>query len=348
MDLTIPLQRGLDGALTWDRFGGYRVPFLPAGNKLGVFDGTVRATNNYFDESLGSVEQEAEPLPITFHVNPSLVVLDNRAFGDEFIADCVEPSTVLLQMMRYAFRVKALGFEVARFEFVTSHPAFYARTSAVETWVVQTEPDVFGYESEGSDEFAIVHRWAPAPDFTTGYQAGITAKARGIGMEAQVRFPFVVRPWNYAAFETAGQVAEILPPTVISGCIPGGPSSVGTSYEEKTSETRTRSISSAISQDFSRQFGEAFSQTYNISNSQTFAETQSRAVKTGNTAEIGASDSVTDMFSVDYSTKRATTLGWAGSRTTGHHRCYVGRASNDRRTDDLSTFTDSGSGRVVR
>ena len=193
VDLTIPLQRGLDGKLTWERFGGYRVPFLPAGNKLGVFDGTVRATNNYFDQSLGSVEQEVEPLPVTFHVNPSLIVLDNRAFGDDFIADCTEPSTVLLQMMRYAFRVKALGFEVARFEFVTT-PGLLRADLSRDTWVIQTDLDVFGYESGGSDEFAIVHRWSPAPDFSTGYQAGITAVARGVGMEKRVHFPFIVRP----------------------------------------------------------------------------------------------------------------------------------------------------------
>ena len=342
VDLTIPLQVGLDGALNW-RFGGYRVPFLPAGNKLGVFDGRVWATNHFYNPNQTPIEQEAEPLDVTFHVNPSLVVLDNRAFGDDFIADCVEPSTVLLQTMRYAFRVKALGFDPARFDFVTTEGLLRADLSR-NVWVVQTEPDAFGYEADGNDEFAIVHRWAPAPTFTTGYQAGITAAARGVGMEKRVHFPFIVRPWTYAAFETPGQVAELLPPTQITGCIPGGPSSLGTTYEESVSETKMRSISTAISRGFERSFQEAFTESYDFSESVGFSETESQSTTIGNTAEIGASTSVTDMFSATNTLSRDESFNWERDERRGTTGVYTVSGNHDTRTDDFENYDASDSG----
>ena len=153
-------------------------------------------------------------------------------------------------------------------------------------------------------------------------------------------------PWTYAAFETPGLVAEILPPTSISGCIPGGPSSIGTTYSESTSETRSRSVESSIKRDFSRSFGEQFEQSYSFADTQSFSETRSQMVTTGNTASIGASETVTDLFSATNSLSRGTKLGWEIDERRGTTGTSSITGSRDRRTDHLNTFEDSGSGQV--
>lgn len=121
VDFAVPLQVGADGLLVWERFGGYKIPFSITGDQLGYFDGTVFATNQYFDETRAPVEQpERTRVATTIVMLPSLVVLDHRAFGDTFVADCAEPATNLIEMVRYGFRVKAVGFEPTRWYFALS------------------------------------------------------------------------------------------------------------------------------------------------------------------------------------------------------------------------------------
>ena len=309
VDFSVALSRGLDGALTWERFGGYRVPFLPAGNKLGHFSGAVYATNHYFDESRGPEQQEANWARVELTVGPSLVVLDNRAVGEDFVADCAEPSTVMLQRMSYALRVKALGFEPTRFGFVTT-PGLLQANPAEDAWLVNTEPASFDFDSVEGDERAILHRWTPAPAFTTGYQAGITAVASGAETEKRIHFPFIVRPWTYPAFEELGELAEIHEAQAVSGCIDGGPSSIETSYSEAVSETRGRSLQSSLFADVDTVFHEDFSDTYNHEERPSFLENATPTVILTDLTAVVPSSSSSDLFSSSSQRERRETLAW--------------------------------------
>lgn len=331
VDFSVPLQPGLDGSLTWQRFGEYRVPFLPSGDKLGRFEGTVFAENHFFagateffpPEQEGTVRQEVDALTVTFHVLPSVVVLDNRAFGDDFIADCVDPTVEVLTALRYALRVKALGFAPARFEFTTS-PGLLQESPALEAYITNEDAERFGFASNGANEFALVHRWSPPPSYSVGYYADIGVTARGVGIERAVVFPFIVRPWTYPLLGGRAELAEIFPAEAVSGCIPGGPASLAVSYREGRIDSRSRELGAAVRRDVETIFSRTFEETYDFSQKEGFATTRSQSVSTGDTTTQEASQSVTDLFAGTNSRTTSNTTGtefeWGGWDITTRSR----------------------------
>lgn len=249
VDFTVTLKAGSDGRLRWERFGGYRVPFHPAGNKLGVFEGSVAAANVTMGVSATpSFEPvdvvvvrtpQSAPLAVRIQVLPSLVVLDNRAVADGFVAGCAEPSTVLLETMRYALRVQALGFSAASFT-VEARQGLLVGDSVLDAWRVETRTQQFRATGNGSENFSVFHRWAPVPQFHGGYRSSIRVEGHGVGVTRAVEFPFVVRPAVVPEVRPLVDVAELFPATSVSGCIPGGPASLQTSYAEPVTELRSR------------------------------------------------------------------------------------------------------------
>ena len=309
VELSISLASGIDGSVTWERFGGYRVPFVPAGNRLGVFEGEVWATNHFYD-SRPEASQQAERARVSLTVGPSLVVLDNRAVGDDFVADCREPSTVMLQRMSYALRVQALGFDPDQFEFVAT-PGLMQSNPTENAWLVRTGPSEFTFDSgPGESEYAILHRWAPAPAFSDGYLAGITVGATGTETERRIYLPFIVRPWTYPAFEVPGQIAEIAEPQVMSGCIPGGPSSVEVTYTEQRSEEAERYLEGSVFGGSETGFEAAFADTYGHRATSAFSESATAAVSLTDLTGVAASSLMTDLFSEASSVPRRTTVDW--------------------------------------
>jgi hypothetical protein len=301
VDLTVPFE-SQDGVLRWERFGGYRVPFTPAGDQIGTFEGDVFAVNQYFDENVAPVEQpEGTWLHTSIVVLPSIVVLDNRAFGDTFIADCKEPSSTVLEALRYGFRVKAVGFDVGRWDFSLSPGLVIGEN-------VQLDATELSYPADGA-EFGLLTQWSPVPPNTDGYVASISASARGYdGITRTLSYPFMVRRPVEIFFYGETQIAELYPPVPVSGCVPGGPSSVMTEYSETTSETRTRQVERAMRRDWATTYGMQHEQSYGASEEEGFSETRTSSVTTADTAMRGGSTMTTDLFSSTDGRTSATTL----------------------------------------
>lgn len=338
VDLTVPLQRQPDGTLIWEQFGEYKVPFLPAGNKLGFFRGNIYAVNNFFPNSdfftgpEGSVRQEAAELTTDFHVLPSLVVLDNRAFGDDFIADCIDPSTTVLQNLRYALRVRALGFVPASYEFVLDNGSL--QISGDRFVVNEDKVRVRTAVPGGRTEQALVHRWSEVPDNLTGYATSVTATGIGVGIERSVQFRFVVRPWVYPAFESGSLLAELLDPVPVTGCIPGGPNSVRTTYEDKRSEVRSRALSVNLDRDYAQALATEHTQSYDFTNSERFTRTRSQDVSVINAATTENTEAETDLFSLEDARTRESLVGWRSETSqwnTGFLEARGTRSSDDER-----------------
>lgn len=341
VQLTVPLVLSAAGELVWESFGEYRVPFLPGGNKLGVFEGELRATNRFFpqpgQENLGSVLQEEAPIQVVFYVLPSLVVLDNRAFGDSFVADCIEPSTTVLQSLRYALRVKALGFTPASFEF-TLGEGLLQLTSDGSELTATDEVTRIRAAGNGDDEHAVVHRWSPNPASSNGYRTQISAKAIGVGMSKSVTFPFIVRPWAYPEFELVGFVAETLEPTPVTACIPGGPNSVLSAYSERTTETQTRQVKTSIDNDFGQRLATSHTESYDFSRTTAFSETRSEEVSTTETLSNNFNINETDLFSSTDRIDRRNGGSW--SREVGNRDSTLDQTVgvDERNVSDLTLF----------
>src|SRR5262245_37521381 len=118
VDITVPLQPDSDGSLLWSRFGAYRVPF-GAGDQIGRFQGKVLATNHYFSGELVQPPNDSA-LDVTINVRPSLVLMDARAVGENWISDCTNPVTTAISMVPYLIRIRAVGFEPTQFNYTFS------------------------------------------------------------------------------------------------------------------------------------------------------------------------------------------------------------------------------------
>jgi len=312
VDLTVPLAAGSDGQLTWESFGAYRVPFIESGDRTGVFEGQVFATNHLFDGT-AVTQPEDTWLPVQFTVLPSLVVLDYRAVGDTWIADCRVPSPQPLHMVPYAMRVKAIGFEPYDFRYEISEGLVVSgqATDSVTSFRTMAE----------SNEHAILTRWAPIPQHIDGYRASINVQSTGAdGITREVLYTFMVRRPMQIYFRGPMQIAELYEPEPVSGCIPGGPASVETTYTETSSETRTRTIQQTIDRGWERTYGEEHQETWGASETAGEVATASNEVTVGNTRDMGFEESVTDMFSrtdgrtrvdrVDFSRTDSEEFGW--------------------------------------
>jgi hypothetical protein len=306
VDLAIPLEAE-DGRLTWDRFGGYRIPFTPAGDQVGTFEGDVFAVNQYFDEAIAPVEQAVDTfLHTSIVVLPSIVVLDNRAFGDTFIADCKEPASTVLEALNYAFRVRAVGFDVGQWDFSLSPGLVIGEN-------VQLDATDLSFPADG-EEFGLLTQWSPVPPNTDGYVASISASARGYdGITRALTYAFMVRRPVEIYFYGETQIAEIYPAVPVSGCVPGGPSSVMTEYSESTSETRTRTVQRSMTRGWEASYGEQHEESYSAAESEGYAETRTSAVTTANTAMRGGATMTSDLFSDTSGRTSATTLSFVNT-----------------------------------
>jgi len=312
VELAIPLQVGSDGKLLWERFGAYRIPFTADGARGGQFEGVVFATNHYFDGTVAPQSPETW-MPVSFQVEPSLVVLDFRAGNDTWVSDCVEPAPNALTLVPYALRVRAIDFEMAELEFHVSEGLLVDGEPTTDTTVINVTPT--------SNEHAVQMQFAPVPEHVDGYRVSVNVYARGTdGSEHHIMYPFVVRRPLQVYFTTPMLMAQTYEPEPVSGCIPGGPSSVETSYAESHSETRTRAVEHTVSRGWEETYGEEHSETWGVEESKGGAETRSRTTAMTNASTTGGSTTSTDMFSttngrsrtntVDFSESASGTYGW--------------------------------------
>jgi hypothetical protein len=315
-DFTVPLAVDEPGIVVWESFGAYRIPFGD-GIQTGTFLGEITATSRYFD---GSYTESADRgLLVQLEIEPSIVVRDFRAMGDGWYADCAEPTTTAIHGVAYGMRVRAVGFRPVRTEFVLS-PGF------VIDGVATT--DVTRFTQVGDDpEQAILVRPAVVPDYVDGFLASVSVRMfdEGGGVH-ELEYPVAVRRPIEVVWNTRMEVAELLPPEPVSGCIAGGEASVVTEYSESRSETRTRGWQRAMSRNWTTTLGEQHGETYGSSLTEGVTDTTGTTVTMTDATSSGGSVTDTDTFtrtdgrmgttSVNFTEGESDTVGWSVGR--GH------------------------------
>jgi hypothetical protein len=314
VDLVVPLliEGGDTTTLRWHDFGAYRVPFGP-GYEIGRFEGQVTATNRYWDGS-----SDVQPLDtarlITIDVKPSIVVVDYLAMGDTWIADCREPATNILGLVPYMMRVRALGFEAESFTFELSEGLLVDREPTTDITQIEVFPD--------DGEYAVRMQWAAVPDASEGYSASIGVRATSDrGERYSLNYKMLVRRPLEVYFTSLMDVAQLYEPVPVTGCIPGGMSSVQTAYREEHSETRSLTESHDVSSGWEHGYGTEHSQTWDRSVSEGGSATAQRAVTMTDARTEGGAESVTDTSSwtrgrtrdnsVDFTQNSSGEWGWS-------------------------------------
>jgi hypothetical protein len=274
VNLTVALSPDEAGALQWERFGSYRVPF-GGGLETGRFEGQVIATNRLFDESERPAVASAG-LSTRIDVGPSIVLAEARALGKGWQSSCREPSTTVINGVPYLFRFRALGFEAKTFDYTLGQGFVVggaATTSATHYSVPMLEP-----------EHAVLLEFASVPVGSNGFRTSISIDAVGTdGAEHHLELPLVVRQPLQVFFPAPTEIAEIYPPELVSGCIPGGKSGMEVTYSESKAETRTRSVTSTETDGWTENYGKQYAETYSNSKTQqtATASTQTSTVTDG-------------------------------------------------------------------
>jgi len=313
VNLVIPFQGGSD-TIRWDSFGAYRVPFIPSGDRVGTFEGELYAINQTFTGE--SYPQPAEQrMPLTFTVLPSLIIQDFLAVGDTWIADCRFPALNALNVIPYAVRVRAIGFDPLNFQYSFSEGLMIDGVVQDATTMIREVTEI------GQTEHSVLTRWGPVPENNDGYRASISIASEGSdGIRREVRHTFMVRNPLQIYFRGPMQIAELYQPEPVSACIPGGPGGVRVSYTETTTETRTRQIQRQVDRGWERSYGMEHGETYNTSATMGEANTASTMVTQTDATTMSQDESMTDMFSrtdgrtretsVDFSETASEEWGW--------------------------------------
>lgn len=297
----VDLETDANGRYRWRQFGPYHVPFGTTGVETGSFRGRVCVQNHFWDGTFtpGNCVEDFE-----FHVKPSIVIVDAVASTSDFIADCASVTRTWINLVPYAVRFRAVGFEPVAFEYTFSPGLLLggspqrSPTSLVRSPVLQ--PD-------GSFEHVVnVVYNGPGPG-SQGYQASIHVKATGTdGTVRTLDFPFVVRRRSTLVFETPYELAELFEAEPVSGSQPGGPGSLAAEYSEATTETRTNKVS------FSNMSG------WQENLSTTHTEARGREDRFG--ANEGGSSTATESLSTQdgWQDSTGSTFGSSESKRSGY------------------------------
>lgn len=267
VNYTVEVEARGDGTVRWPRFGPYRIPFGRAGNELGVFEGEVFATNFTYD---GREERQPESMSLpSFTVLPSLVIREVAAHGDGWQSDCTFVGTRLVNYVPYRMTVEAVGFEADRFTYTISAGLLDSAGGAV------SEPTVIEHEAEWGptrvDSLGDIEafRFAEVPMGVPVYRASVAVQAvASDGSTHQQFLMLTVHQPIYVRSVGTTEVAEIYPPSPVSGCIPGGLNGRDVTYSETVSETRTISSQQTYSSNWQTTYTESHEETYGEAGSQ--------------------------------------------------------------------------------
>lgn len=322
------------GTLRWLNYGPYSNPFNLRQDRVGTFDGTVGIKIVREDGTV--VSQDPQPTPITFQVQPSIVI-------EEFqptMASCGGRILRALGGAPYRLRVRAVGFNPTGYDFAITVP------------------------TQGTQPITLIHHNTAAATDTVGDNGEFTLPQVPAGQQAYGAIVSVIATdahgqrlgTSFAAgvhnpigiyYNGNVQIAEIMTPTPVSGCIPGGNEGRTVGYDESMSETRSRrmevNMNSSWLRDVSTSTGTMTSQSMgteqNSSNSVAINTTDGRSFSynynrghsegTNNTIGAMASGTVTVGAEAD-----ATIFGF-GARANGSVSGTVGvNASHGWNSDD--------------
>lgn len=276
VDYSTEPRRVDSGTLRWDQFGPYRNPFSQRG-AVGTFVGTVSTRVVKAD---GQVVDEANPMEVTFEVKPSVLV-------EEFQPTTATCDTGILRGIggaAYRLGVQAVGFEPESFTYAISAPALQMEPIRVRQLADGTKGEV------GRRGDIILPE---VPEGVPSYGAVITILARGkAGEQVQSSFGLTVHRPLEVFYNGFIDVAEVLAPVPVSGCMPGGTLGASVDYSESQAESRNRS--------YSVNWNEGWVQSHTVSQ--------------GSSETIGLSE----RNGIGFSTTNGTNFNWSlGAEVTG-------------------------------
>lgn len=249
------------GELVVGRFGPYQIPFTRAGNVLGTFNGDIFATNIH-DDGRQMRQLVDQNLSTNLTVMPSLVVREVTAHGEGWESSCRNVGTRLINWVPYRVTVEAVGFEAESFNYGVSDGALDGETPSSEPITITHEPE-FGPTTVDSIGELEMLRFAEVPFGVPVYRASLAISAEGTDGFTYDQFLMVtVHQPVYVRYHGVQELAEILPPVAVSGCIPGGTQGRDVSYSETTAETRSISESHQLSNNWSNTYTEQHSESY--------------------------------------------------------------------------------------
>lgn len=257
-----PLQVADAGTARWTTFGPYAVPFDPTGQRIGRFEGNASVA---VQTRGGERIEGTENMPVTFRVLPSIIVHELQPTS----ASCAAPVARGLGGAQYRLRVEAVGFEPQTFTYTLAAPALGMEPFSVRH-IARGPIDELG--EHGDFQFPEV------PNDFSEYGAILTIDALDREGRSHIStFAIVVHRPLEVFYDGNIQVAEVMAPVPVSGCIPGGEAGRQVSYTETMTETRSRSYNLHWDENWLRQHtvSTATSQTigWNVSNGVGFATT---------------------------------------------------------------------------
>ncbi len=335
VNFTVPLQAGDDGSLDWKHFGAYRIPFGP-GDQLGDFVGEVHATNRFYDGSAATVPSSTG-LPVQLGVTPSIVLVEAKAIGKDWEANCKYPITTAISLVPYMFRLRAVGFEPTEFSY-TFGPGLLQDGSPTtgETQVSRAMLE---------NDHAFLVRFAEVPENVDGFTTSISVNGKAKdGTSYRLDLPIVVRRPLQVFFNTPTVIAQTYHPEPVSGCIPGGQGSVEVTYSELRAETRSRSVAVNVSEGWTQNYGTQFSKTYGEADMEGASSSQGRTSTVTDGTSKSWSDSTTLSSSRTDSLTRTTQFNF--SQTDSDNHTYTTNKSNTDSTNNELGGEASVSGTV--
>lgn len=218
--------RRIDGStLRWSSFGPFYNPFSPASAEMGTFHGSVGIVTLQND---GTRIDDPNPTDITFEVGPSLIVTEFQPVT----AECTGGVVRAIGGAAYRIGVETVGFEPEVITYTMSAPALRMPPISVRH-IVTSRSDLVGERGD----FVM----PPVPDDFAAYGAIVTVQARDAsGKTRQNAFGVTVHRPIEVFYNGNVTVAEVMAPTPVSGCIPGGINGRNVTYSESQSETRSR------------------------------------------------------------------------------------------------------------
>lgn len=224
VDLTAPARRVNGSTLRWTNFGPFYNPFNPDGG-IGTFHGTVGAQVTLPD---GSTVDDPDPTEIDFDIAPSVVVREFQPTS----ANCNGGVLRAIGGATYRVGVETLGFDPVSITYTLSAPALGMPPVSVRHLPTGR------YDLVGEfGDFTV----PPVPDDLPAYGAVMSIQAKDEdGAIRQSVFGLTVHRPIEVYYNGNVEVAEVLAPVPVSGCIPGGLNGRDVAYSETQSEVRSR------------------------------------------------------------------------------------------------------------
>jgi hypothetical protein len=306
----------------WSTFGPYGDPFSSKPAALGTFEGTVGA--RVYDAA-GTMRDDEDPIAIDFTVKPSIVVHELEPIS----ASCSGPVKRLLGGGAYRVRVEAIGFEPVSYTYTLAAPALSSPPFAVRH-LADGRFDVAGERGD----FIV----PPVPEGEEAYDLIVTVEARDAAARAHVTsFAIAVHRPLELFYDGAVDLAEILAPVPVSGCIPGGESGRTVQYSEAMQETRMKS--------FNVSWNESWLMAHTVSQGteSTIGATETNGVGFATTDETSWNWSLGNEVSGRVSIEKLVEVGISASTSMGGGGSHAmeSSASRDKSLNNAETTTDT-------